>query len=368
MFREKKKEVLLALVTTLFFGLLALVLLESYYWKNGYASLVCEICRFDPELGWDNDPGKTVGNKKVTYTTNSLGMRSEEVDSSKGHILVVGDSVAFGLGVNNRETVSYYLGEEENISTLEYQVLNLGVSGWGIGQYYLNLKKNIDNLNPKMIVLIIYVSNDLDDTRKDHHYGISKPMFYYQNGRLINLNPTSSQFSCLNLHTRLKFAKHLIPLSLIESCQTKVIEREAASPTIIKLIDQIRTLGMQKNAPTLIILSPSLTVVESVGCMKSNPPELCLNYDTGFEAFYNYFQKIMEKAKFPYVDFLQRLLDYEKEGDVKSLFVNNGKDIHHYSPKGNHILAQAIADRLDNDFDMNAPEPFRVYRGGLPVP
>ena len=105
-------------------------------------------------------------------------MRSEEVYSSKGHILVVGDSVAFGLGVNNDETVSYYLGKEENISALEYQVLNLGVSGWGIGQYYLNLKKHIENLNPKMIVLIIYVTNDLDDTRKDHHYGISKPMFY----------------------------------------------------------------------------------------------------------------------------------------------------------------------------------------------
>jgi hypothetical protein len=226
-------------------------------------------------------------------------MRSEEKDFSKGHILVVGDSVAFGLGVNNNETISYYLEKEDKIAALDYQVLNLGVAGRGIGQYYLNLKKHIENLNPKMIVLIIYVTNDLDDTRKDHHYGISKPMFYYQNGRLINLNPTSSKFSCLNLHTRLKFAKHLIPLSLIESCQTKIIEREAASPTIIKLIDEIRTLGMQKNAPTLIVLSPALTVVESVGCMKSNPPELCLNYDTGFEAFYNYFQKIMEKTKLP---------------------------------------------------------------------
>jgi lysophospholipase L1-like esterase len=295
-------------------------------------------------------------------------MRSEEVDSSRGHILVVGDSVAFGLGVNNNETVSYYLEKEEKVAALDYQVLNLGVSGWGIGQYYLNLKKHIENLNPKMLVLIIYVTNDLDDTRKDHHYGISKPMFHYQNGRLINLNPTSSQFSCLNLHTRLKFAKHLIPLSLIESCQTKVIEREAARPTLIKLIDEIRTLGMQRNAPTLIVLSPALTAVESVVCMKTNPPELCLNYDLGFMAFYDYFQQIMKVAKVPYVDFLQRLVDYAKEGAVKSLYVNSGKDIHHFSPKGNHILAQTIAERLESDFDMNTPEPFWGYRGRLSVP
>lgn len=83
---------------------------------------------------------------------------------------------------------------------------------------------------------------------------------------------------------------------------------------------------------------------------------------------YSYFQKIMEKTKFPYVNLLQRLLGYEKEGAVKSLYVNSGKDIHHYSPKGNHFLAQAIAERLKNDFDMNTPEPFLVYRGGLPIP
>ncbi len=200
---------MLALVTTFLTGLLGLILIEGYYWSSGYTSLVCEICQFHPELGWDNMPSKTITNGKVTYTTNSMGMRSEEVDFSREHILVVGDSVALGLGVNDDETVSYYLEKVENVSQLGYQVLNLGVSGYGIGQYYLNLKRHIDKLNPKWIVLILYTTNDLDDTRKDNHFGITKPMFLYQNGNLSNLNPNI--FPVFLSQSPFSFTVHKIP-------------------------------------------------------------------------------------------------------------------------------------------------------------
>ena len=109
-------------------------------------------------------------------------MRSREVDFSKGHILLVGDSITFGLRVNNEETVSHYLEKEYK----RYQVLNLGVPGYGIGQYFLNLKRHINQLNPKLIVLIIYTTNDLDETRKDTRYEISKPFFLYQEGNLLD--------------------------------------------------------------------------------------------------------------------------------------------------------------------------------------
>ena len=67
----KKKELVLALTTAFLASLLGLILIEVYYWKT---SLVCEICRFHPKLGWENIPGKTVTDGKVTYTTNSIGL------------------------------------------------------------------------------------------------------------------------------------------------------------------------------------------------------------------------------------------------------------------------------------------------------
>lgn len=355
MLKKNKKEIFLALATTFLAGLLGLILIEGYYWSSGYTSLVCEICRFDPELGWDNIPSKTVTNGKIAYTTNAMGMRSAEVDYSKEHILLVGDSVAFGLGVKNDETVSSYLEKEENVSKLGYQVLNLGVSGHGIGQYYLNLKRHIDKLNPKLIVLVLYTTNDLDETRKDNRYGISKPLFFYQNGSLKNLNPDVSRFSCLNLYARLQFAKYLIPLSLIESCRSRVIERDQAGPTITKLMDEIIKLGIKHNAPTLFVLSPALTAVEAVACKKSRPLDPCGEYDPGFETFYSFFQDIMDLHKLPYVNFLQRLVDYGKKEEIRSLYGNDGEDIHHYSPLGNRLLAQAIAERLIVEKLKNSP-------------
>ena len=125
----EKKNILLALTTTFLASILGLILVETYFFKSNDNFFVCEICQFHPQLGWKTIPGKTVSNKKVTYITNSLGMRSKEVGFSKGHILLVGDSVTFGLGVNNNETISHYLEKINN----KHQVLNLGIPRYGIG-------------------------------------------------------------------------------------------------------------------------------------------------------------------------------------------------------------------------------------------
>ena len=352
MLKKKKKEIFLALTTTLLAVLFSLILIELHHWGTTSSSYVCNGCRFHPQLGWEIIPSKTVSNEKFTYTTNSMGMRSREVDFSRGHILVTGDSIAFGLGVNNDQTVSHYLEQDERISKLGYQVLNIAVPGYGIGQYYLNLKRHIAKLNPKLIVVIIYTTNDLEETRQDNRFGISKPFFAYREDSLTNLKPNISRFSCLNLRTRSRFVKYLIG-----NCQSRVIERDVPSPTITKLINEIRTLGIKRNIPTLVVLSPALTAVKAVACKQTKPPDTCSENDRAFEVLHTYFYKIMEFNKIPYVDFLTPLVEHSKEETISSLFI---EDILHYSPKGNYILAQTIAKRLATDFDLNNPEPFSL--------
>ena len=338
----------LALITILLTSLLGLIIVESYYWNS---SSICEICRFHPELGWESTPSKTVTNGKITYATNSMGIRSGAVDPSRGHILIVGDSVAFGLGVNNDETISHYLDSDKKINRLKYQALNISVPGFGIGQYYLNLKRNIDLLNPKLILLVINTENDLQDTRQEMNFGRSKPILTSQNDRLVNLNPNISRFSCNNLYTRLRFAKFLIG-----NCQPNITEPNKVKISAGMIINAIRKLGIQKGAPTLTVLSPALGAVKFTTCSKKNPKDTCLEHDDAFYNAYGYFKKIMESNKIPYIDFLTHLLEYSKEQPISSLY---GKgDIHHFSPKGNYILAQTIAKRLATDFDLNKLAPF----------
>ena len=338
----------LALITILLTSLLGLIIAESYYWNS---SSICEICRFHPELGWESTPSKTVTNGKITYATYSMGIRSGAVDPSRGHILIVGDSVAFGLGVNNDETISHYLESDKKINRLKYQVLNISVPGFGIGQYYLNLKRNIDLLNPKLILLVINTENDLQDTRQEMNFGRSKPILTSQNDRLVNLNPNISRFSCNNLYTRLRFAKFLIG-----NCQPNITEPNKVKISAGMIINAIRKLGIQKGAPTLTVLSPALGAVKFATCSKKNPKDTCLEHDDAFYNEYGYFKKIIKSNKIPYIDFLTHLVEYSKEQPIHSLY---GKgDISHFSPKGNYIFAQTIAKRVATDFDLNKLAPF----------
>ena len=122
------------------------------------------------------------------------------------------------------------------------------------------------------------------------------------------------------------------------------------------IINAIRKLGIQKETPTLTVLSPALAAVKFATCSKKIPQDTCVEHDNGFYNVYEYFKKIMESNKIPYIDFLTHLLEYSKEQPISSLY---GKgDIHHFSPKGNYILAQTIAKRLATDFDLNKLAPF----------
>ena len=66
----------------------------------------------------------------------------------------------------------------------------------------------------------------------------------------------------------------------------------------------------------------------------------------GFESYYDYFRTIMKVNQLPYIDFIQNLIKFGYKEDIRTLYGNNGKDIHHYSPKGNSILSKAITNRL----------------------
>ncbi len=108
---------------------------------------------------------------------------------------------------------------------------------------------------------------------------------------------------------------------------------------------------MNKNIPTLIVLSPALTAVQRVSCTQvigrfSRKSDPCRKLDPGFESYYRFFSKMMDQNQLPYVDLLNILLDYSKENEISALYRNTGKDIHHYSTTGHAILAKAISNRF----------------------
>ena len=60
--------------------------------------------------------------------TNSDGFRSHGNTQGVNPIMILGDSVTFGVGVNNDESFPAQL---QDLSDHQYRVFNFGVGGWG---------------------------------------------------------------------------------------------------------------------------------------------------------------------------------------------------------------------------------------------
>lgn len=96
----------------------------------------------------------------VEVHTNSFGLRGkEELQANKKKILVVGDSYTFGVYVSDIETYPAVL--QKKIGS-PYQVLNAGYAGgFETDQQYVWVKKNIPIIKPKIVILGVFLGNDI---------------------------------------------------------------------------------------------------------------------------------------------------------------------------------------------------------------
>ncbi|GAB6036925.1 hypothetical protein JCM15519_14840 [Fundidesulfovibrio butyratiphilus] len=142
---------------------------------------------FDPDLGWSLKPGATAWSKTtgvdVEYAINDQGYRGPVVTPEKPEgtfrIVVVGDSHAFGFGLRERFTLPVLLqGYFKNV-----EVVNLAVSGYGIDQMLLRVRRDGYKLHPDLV--ICYVPHFADFRHMtDSIWRLGKPRFVEENGKL----------------------------------------------------------------------------------------------------------------------------------------------------------------------------------------
>jgi lysophospholipase L1-like esterase len=130
------------------------------------------VYRVDPEVRyvlWPNQKGWV---DDGFVTTNSRGFRGGETDIPKPQgrlrIVVIGDSVVFGMGVNDADTFSQQLEQRLRArhAEREIDVVNLGVPGYATRQEVALLERNLAILKPDIVLLGFY-ENDLPDTIDD---------------------------------------------------------------------------------------------------------------------------------------------------------------------------------------------------------
>jgi hypothetical protein len=142
--------------------------------------------RYDPTLGWmpvENKHGSYSDTRRISYQDNAEGFRdAPHLRKTKPRVAFLGDSFVWGYDVERDERFT------DRLKALMpgWEILNLGVSGYGADQEYLLLRRFFDRYAPDIVVLIVFPTNDREDNSTNLRYeGYYKPYFVVKGGRLL---------------------------------------------------------------------------------------------------------------------------------------------------------------------------------------
>lgn len=174
--RDLKRKLLRLGTFVLFQLILALGLLEvvarvadpfgiSYYPET---ARYLETMIIEEPIGYRNQPNLRGRFHGATYSINSQGLRNEEVAEVKQpneyRFLMLGDSVVFGLGVEDDETIPCVverLANQNAASGKQIRVINMGVPSYNTEQERIQFLSLGMSLKPDAVVLLNSI-NDIE--------------------------------------------------------------------------------------------------------------------------------------------------------------------------------------------------------------
>lgn len=160
-----------------------------------------DVNQFNEMLGWSLKPlSHGISNRtgyEIMYRINSKGLRDDETSYEKPEgifrIVLLGNSRTFGFGVPIEKHFStllegYFKGVE---------VINMGVSGFGVDQELLYLRSEGFRYEPDLV--LAYVAH-YGDHRHMHtnRWGKAKPRFVLIDGKLVLTNSPVADSSSLS--------------------------------------------------------------------------------------------------------------------------------------------------------------------------
>jgi hypothetical protein len=163
------------LLTVAIQGLVLLILLEvaARFFDPAGVSYFPETARFfdtmvhEEPISYRLQPGLDGNFNHAHYQVNSLGFRGPEIPIEKPpgefRIMWLGDSLVFGIGVNNDQTMAADLEKIANSRSagVHYRVLNMGVPSYNTEQELIQFETLGLRLQPDAVMLL-FAANDIE--------------------------------------------------------------------------------------------------------------------------------------------------------------------------------------------------------------
>ncbi|MDG2131562.1 MAG: GDSL-type esterase/lipase family protein [Fuerstiella sp.] len=306
-------------------------------------------CQYDEEIGWVHKPNSMISDlygPGCSITINQDGVRGLEnyADNRPEEVfrtICLGDSFTMGYGVDDRDTFPQMLDDRGGDLL---QVVNMGQGGYSVGQCYLWLKRLSFSLQPDAIVCV-FIVEDFNRLGVDvAQNGYATPRFTELGGTLRvenipvppRLNPGALLLqqgevsNVLSKHSSLiRTIGRIIPSSSISS--------EDVLATGVVIIRELTQFCREQGIPITLVLTPT-------------EPELFYAPSiANYQSVSSVLAEFTARYEIPFLDV--RPMFKGASPETEHLFLDEA--FHHYSPKGNRIVADALIDwlpRVINDF------------------
>lgn len=186
-------------------GVLTLGLVLTAVVLEGWARLQPRrfFLTWDPTLGFKLDPGARGAYRgrwmlqanphiDTPIRINDLGMRGPDRASTAvpgvRRLAILGDSFVQAFEVPWEET--FYADLEVRARTaagVSLETLPMGVNGYGQAQQLLWLEQVIDRLEPDVVLLVLFLGNDITDNARGLGAGAARPYFELRDGELVQV-------------------------------------------------------------------------------------------------------------------------------------------------------------------------------------
>lgn len=224
---------------------------------------------YSETYGWTLRRGFRHRADAKTISVNRMGYRGREHELARtdgvGRVVMLGDSIAFGPGVDDTETFSHRLDSRASGP----EVVNLGVMGYGTDQELLKLEREGLAFVPDVVVLHFCLYNDFADNMLPQalYDGVHpKPYFTYEGEHLrkhdAHLRTSRARRVALHLQTSSHLFRKMTAVAggggvhWLDRMEAALENVGQATELAFRIIQTMRKRADENGARFLVVLHP----------------------------------------------------------------------------------------------------------------